>query len=198
MDDLARSKHTQDSKETLGKVILSNVLSLLKIVLVCFILVYFVFNYVVHPMRVNGGSMLPTLKGGEFILSNAFSGHFGEIDYGDIVSAYSADLHQDVIKRVIALPGDTVYAKDEQVYVNGLAIEEPYLDNDFAQNILYANEVFTKDFDKVTLGEDEYWLMGDNRYVSIDSVQLGPFKRSDIIGKGAVVFLPFGKMRVTE
>lgn len=197
MDEAARRKHRQDSKETLSNVILSNLFALLKIVFVCFILVYFVFNYGIRPVRVNGSSMFPTLQNKEYALSNAFAGHFLEIERGDIVVAYHPEFKY-IIKRVIALPEDRVYAKDEIVYVNGKAIDEPYLDNDYARNILDSKEVFTKDFDEVVLGEDEYWLMGDNRYDTIDSTTLGPFNHDQIKGVHAAVFLPFTQMRIPK
>lgn len=200
MDEAARSKHRQDSREeTLGRVILSNVLSLAKIVFVCIILVYFTFNYGVRPIRMNGNSMMPTLLDHEYAFSNAFAGHFLSIRRGDIVVAYEKTTkHDNVIKRVIGLPGETIYAKNDKVYVNGVELQEPYLDNDFSYEIRSSDLQFTRDFGPVTLDEDEYWLMGDNRWVSKDSIDFGAFKRDDIKGKGAAVFIPFKNMRIAE
>lgn len=197
MDEASKRKHRQDNEETLGNVIFLNLFSLMKIVLACFILVYFVFNFGIRPIRVNGASMFPTLQDREYALSNAFAGHFLKIERGDIVVAYHSKFKY-IIKRVIGIPGDSVYAKDEHVYVNGECIEEPYLENDYAHNIIDTKEIFTQDFDEVLLGEDEYWLMGDNRYNTMDSTMLGPFSRDDIKGKDVAVFLPFGHARVAK
>lgn len=200
MDRVQRDKH-DEFKETLGKKILSNLLSLLKIFLVCFVLVFLTANYVVRPIRISGDSMVPTLSQGEFGFSNAFQARFMEITYGDIVVAYEKNIfHNYIVKRVIALPGDTIYCKDEVVYVNDQPIDEPYLENDFAENIQNTSSslIFNEDFEKHTLGEDEYWLMGDNRINSTDSRMFGAVNRSQIKGIGITVVLPMKRVRTVE
>ena len=78
-------------------------------------------------------------------------------------------------------------------------MKEPYLENDYAESIrLTENYKFTDDFDEVQLGDDEYFLMGDNRYASKDSRVMGPFQRSDIKAVDFFIVLPFTKMRVAE
>ena len=200
MNEAARRKHRQDSKETLGKVIVSNVLSLFMIILLCFVLAFFVYGYGVRPVRVDGASMYPTLddERDRFVLTNAFAGKFLDIERGDIVVAYEEALHRNIIKRVIGLPGDTVHAENETVYVNGEVLFEPYLDNEFANDVLSSNTTFTRDFGPVTLGEDEYWLLGDNRWISKDSIDFGPVERDDIKARGAFVLIPFSRMRVVK
>ena len=127
---------------------------------------------------------------------NVFSAKFTDIDRFDVVVAYNEESGENWVKRVIGLPGDTVYAKDDVVYVNGLPIEEPYLDTDYVNQIRERGDYFTQDFDKITLGEDEYFLMGDNRVVSYDSRRVGPFKRDDIKGKGIFILYPFDKIKM--
>lgn len=200
MQGLERDKHSREERESIPRVILSNLFSLLKIFLVCFILVYLTANYLVRPFHVNGASMYPTLKDGEFGFSNAFTGHFQDVKRGDIVIIYDDRVtHSYWVKRVIGMPGETIEGRDDCVYINGKALKEPYLDNDFAENIrLTDSSLFMEDFDKVTLGEDEYFLMGDNRYISLDSRKMGPFKRDDIRAVGFAVALPLKGMRVVE
>ena len=176
------NRHKGDSKETLGKVIASNLFSLLKIFLLCLVAVYGTFNYLVKPTWIYGVSMYPTLKDGAFVVSNAFVGHFMDVHRQDIVIAYDSKFAPVVIvKRVIGLPGDTIYAKNDIVYVNGKPLDEPYLESDYARTFRELQGSFTSDFGPVTLGEDEYFLMGDNRVKSEDSRVRGPIKRDAII-----------------
>lgn len=190
-----KNRHTEESKETLGKVIASNLFSLLKIFLVCFVLVYSVVNFGVKPVKVYGGSMYPTLKDGSFALSNAFKGRFLDIERYDIVVAYDPAITKSamtIIKRVIALPGESVYAKDDVVYVNGKPLKEPYIadkNNNFAKTTRELEGNFTDDFGPYTLKEDEYFLMGDSRKLSDDSRTFGPFKRSSIKASGIFVLI---------
>ncbi|MEF2783861.1 signal peptidase I [Erysipelotrichaceae bacterium HCN-30851] len=171
-------------------------LDLLKTFIICFIAVFLLTTFVVKPVRVDGRSMYPTLEDGEVGLMNVFSAKFTDIDRFDVVVAYNEESGENWVKRVIGLPGDTVYAKDDVVYVNGLPIEEPYLDTDYVNQIRERGDYFTQDFDKITLGEDEYFLMGDNRVVSYDSRRVGPFKRDDIKGKGIFILYPFDKIKM--
>ena len=91
-----------------------------------------------------------------------------------------------------------MHAENETVYVNGEVLFEPYLDNEFANDVLSSNTTFTRDFGPVTLGEDEYWLLGDNRWISKDSIDFGPVEREDIKARGAFVLIPFSRMRVVK
>ena len=174
-------------------------LDLVKTFVICFGCIFLLTNFVVKPVRVDGRSMDPTLEDGEIGLMNVFSAKFQDIERFDVVVVYNEEKKENWVKRVIGLPGDTIYAKDDVVYVNGMPIEEPYLDNDYADSIrLTENYKFTEDFDEVQLGEDEYYLMGDNRYASKDSREMGAFKRGDIKAVDFFIVLPFNKMRVAE
>lgn len=192
-------KHRGEEKETLGKVILSNICSFLKVFLICFILVHIMMNYIIRPIHVVGDSMSPTLKNGQYAISCAFIARFLTIERGDIVVAYDdKNFHEYVIKRVIAIPGDRIYCKDDVVYINGEAVDEPYLKGDFVDVIRSLGESFTEDFEEVVLGEDEYWLMGDNRQVSKDSRDIGAFKKSQIKASGILRVYPFSNFGIVE
>ena len=86
----------------------------------------------------------------------------------------------DLIKRVVGLPGETVEVKDNQVVVDGVAVDEPYLDD----------ELFMADEPAVTIGEDEVFVMGDNRNASFDSRRFGPVPMSDLVGEAFVTIWP--------
>lgn len=192
-------RHQREKKETLRSILLGNLFSFLKITLLCVISVSAFVNFVIRPVRVSGVSMFPTIKDGEFALTNAYDARFGSIERGDVVVAHEEKyLHAMVVKRVIAIPGDRIFAHDDIVYVNGEPIDEPYLQNEWSIVIRDSEEVFTENFEEVKLGEDEYWLMGDNRINSIDSRHFGPFSRKDIKGKSLFFLLPFERFGDVE
>lgn len=127
---------------------------------------------------VSGGSMLPNYSSGDYVITlNVI-----EPERGDVVVATSPT-GTKVIKRVIALPGETIEIIDSKVYINGTYLEEDYLDDRYT--------VVLEDMDAITLGEDEYFLCGDNRDWSSDSRSYGPISASDIEGV-VIVHLPLG------
>lgn len=163
---------------------------------VVMLLTTFVFRHSI----VEGGSMQNTLQEGEhLIISNLFY----EPDYGDIIvfEDYSSGYAKKaVVKRVIALPGDTVEVRcneygDVIVYVNGNLVEEDYALNTRDADIDMSN--FNK---PITIGEDEVYVLGDNRYHSLDSRSsiIGPIKKDAILGKVLFRFLPFDKFGAVE
>ncbi len=141
------------------------------------IVVVLVRTFLVTPIIVNGPSMNPTLDGGELMILNKL----GKIDRYDIVVAKldKKGYNEEIIKRVIGMPGDRVLCENGIVYVNGKKIKEEYVQGT------------TPDFKGVTLKKDEYFIMGDNRENSLDSTELGPFKSSKIKGTTNIVLFPF-------
>ena len=93
-------------------------------------------------------------------------------------------MNEKLIKRVIGLPGETVEYKDGKLYIDGKVMKDEY------------SKSTTNDFDKVTLGKDEYFVLGDNRAVSIDSRRLGPINKKDILGKARLVIFPFNRFGI--
>lgn len=146
-------------------------------------------TFIAFPVQVSGSSMEPTLKDKDFGISNILSKNIEGIDRFDIVIVDAGDEYW--VKRVIGLPGDRIYCKNNQVFVNGELIEENYLDEGYILNEIKNHGVFTADFDEVILEDDELFLMGDNRVHSLDSRHIGPFKISAIKAKDILVFWPF-------
>lgn len=141
------------------------------------IVVVIIRTYFITPIVVSGPSMKPTLDGGEVMILNRRE----ELDRFDVVVV---DIKiEDIIKRIIAMPGETISCENGIVYINGRRQDEEY------------SKGITYDFDKVTLGKDEYFVMGDNRQDSKDSrhVDVGPVKRSQIKGTTSLVLFPFSK-----
>lgn len=144
--------------------------------IIILIIVVFIRSFIVTPIKVNGSSMYKTLEGNEFMLL----WKLGEINRYDIVVAKTET--DTLIKRVYAFPNETIECKKGIIYINDAAIDDNYA---FGE---------TQDFAKVTLKEDEYFLMGDNRLVSLDSRKLGPILKKQIEGTASFILFPFQKI----
>lgn len=141
------------------------------------IAVILIRTFIITPVRVDGASMDQTLEDGQILLLYKLA----NIDYGDIVVLDEEKEGEIIIKRIIGMPGDTVSIKDNTVYVNGEELEEDYA---------YGE---TSDYEEITLGDDEYFILGDNRPISKDSRYFGPVKEDEIIGKVIFRLWPFNK-----
>ena len=148
------------------------------------LLIVFFRAFVFQNFVVEGSSMYPTLMQGDRLIVSRLSYLFGEPDRGDIiVFQYPFDPQRDFVKRIIGLPGETVAIQNGQVFINGKPLpEEPYVQNHSQDR-----------FGPVTLGEDEYFVMGDNRTGSSDSRSWGPLQEHFIIGKAWLIYYPFDR-----
>ena len=161
--------------------------------IVCFVIVMGITNFIIRPVQVKGDSMYPTLANNELGFSNIIGLHTGELERFDIAIIYVPEKNEYLVKRVIGLPGETVAYQDDQLYINGQPVEEDFLDQDYVST--YHGE-FTTDIEPITLGNDEYYCLGDNRPHSSDSRYYGPFKKDNIKSKGIFVLMPFSKFGV--
>ena len=124
-----------------------------------------------QPMWSIGKSMLPTISNFQFLVCKPrILRPNMELHNGDIVIIQSQQ-HARLIKRLIAQPGDTLEIRNNQVYVNGALLLEPYLYED----------MITRDIAPITLGEDMYFVLGDNRNISADSRYYGFFTNVEIV-----------------
>lgn len=169
-----------------------DLLSIVICVVLAFGAAYFITNVVAHHTRVEGSSMEPTLAEGDYLIIEKLSYYFSEPKRYDIVVfpvAYDIEMTGTYyIKRVIGLPGETVQIQNGKVYINGDMLGEEYGMADI------LDEGAAKD--EITLGEDEYFVLGDNRNWSKDSRSgdIGNIKREDIVGKACFRFYPFNRM----
>jgi signal peptidase I len=142
-------------------------------------LIFFLLRLVIGSFVVVSASMEPGVYEGERLLVNKMAYSFGEPDRGEIVVFKSPAESNISIKRIIGLPGDIVEVKDRQVYVNGIALEEPYL-KDFP---LYTMA-------PVQVPEGQYFVLGDNRNDSSDSHAGWTVPRGNIVGRAWIFAWP--------
>lgn len=177
--------------------ILYSILDFLRMILVAFIILMLVFTFVLRKNTVVGSSMYPTLEDGEHVIVNVAASYLTDIERFDVVVVHSPDNKDLWVKRVIGLPGETISYQDGILYVDKKEIEEPFLDKNYAEQVVKQQQLktFTQDMAPVTLKDNEYFLMGDNRNNSMDSRSVGPFTRDKIIAKGMLIYSPIDKVR---
>ena len=141
-----------------------------------------IITFLYQPVRVEGTSMLPRLEDRDRLFINKFVYHMSAIERGDVVVfRYPRDPEKSYIKRVIALPGDTLRVDRGHVYVNGNLVHEPYVPLQYRDSRSLAEMV---------VPADSYFMMGDHRSISSDSRDFGPVDRSLIYGKAVFVYWP--------
>src|SRR5580704_16155508 len=145
------------------------------IALVIVVLVY-------QPVKIQGDSMAPLLSDRELIFINKLAIHFGPDQRGDvIVFSYPLDHTKSYIKRIAALPGETVEIRQGMVYVNGNPLPEPYVPSQYED---------LSDFGPVQLPSDSYFVLGDHRNSSNDSRVFGNVARRLIDGRAVFAYWP--------
>ncbi len=146
-------------------------------------------NYIAEARWIPSESMLPTIRAGDRLLVDKITYKFKEIERGDIVvfkPPPSAIINKDevFIKRVIALPGETISIKNGVVFINGAPLAEPYI-----------NEEPRKNFGPLTIPDNHIFVMGDNRNYSYDSRFWGPLPIDNLIGKAELRYFPLTTIR---
>lgn len=161
----------------MNKKLLSNLLTMLTGVVLALIILTFI-----QPTLVNGDSMSPYLEDGDYLIMNKTAYNNSDPEYGDVI-VFKND-GKLLIKRVIGKPGDAIEIKDGKVYRNNKAIDD------------YVN-VYTEPDISTKLSDDQFFVLGDNREVSLDSrfPDVGNISKSDIRGQAVLRLFPhFGKI----
>ena len=176
-----------ETEENKMKHVLKEILSISIYLLLVFCAAYLIVTYVGQRTQVSGSSMETTLSDGDHLIVDKISYRFEDPERFDIiVFPYQYDTDTYYIKRIIGMPGETVQIDDSgNIYVDGELLEEAY-GREVIQNPGRAN-------DPILLGDDEYFVMGDNRNNSSDSrdPSVGNIHRKDIIGRAFIRIWPF-------
>jgi signal peptidase I len=144
------------------------------------VMFYALINLTTVRVVVDGPSMRPTLISGEWIIINRLAYKLGAPARGDVIVFLPPTNAQtdDLIKRIVGLPGETVEIRGGGVYVNGVALGEEY-----AQGRSYPDNTWV-------LGPDQLFVMGDNRELSLDSRSFGPIRMDGVVGKSLLIIWP--------
>jgi signal peptidase I len=173
------------------KGILDFVMDILETVVFIGSLFIVVYLFIMQPNQVKGASMDPTFNSGDYIFTSKITYKLRGFERGDVV-VFKSPKNPDIeyIKRIIGLPGDKVMVKDEEVYVNGVKLDEPYI---AAKTNLWDGG-FSKNGEEIVVPDGELYVMGDNRPRSSDSREFGPIPVSSIIGQVFYRYFPSSKV----
>ncbi|XOU93984.1 MAG: signal peptidase I [Candidatus Kerfeldbacteria bacterium] len=164
------------------------IIELVKIVLIALVVIIPIRYFLFQPFYVRGASMEPNYYDNEYLIVDEITYRFTDPERGDVVVVKVPEKKSDyLIKRIIGLPGETVEIKDGDIIIhnneniNGFLLSESYL----------KDGMITSGYKKEEIGEEEYYLMGDNRPVSLDSRSFGPLNGDNIIGRAWLRVWPF-------
>lgn len=188
----AREQHTQSST-TLVEEKASSMRSLILFALLVLIIVLPIRLYVAKPFIVSGASMHPTFDTWHYLIIDQLTYHFEKPQRGDVVVFnYPQNPSRFFIKRVIGLPGETVQLNGTAVTIfndehpDGFSLDEPYVADENAKESHLVME----------LGDNEYFVLGDNRKASADSRYWGPLEEYRIVGRAYLRLFPFASAGV--
>ena len=162
-----------------------------------FVLLYL---FIAQPNQVHGLSMYPNFHDAEFLLTEKLTYHTRDPNYGDVVifkappSEACAENECEYIKRVVAIPGDTVKVADGKVWLNGSILEEPYIPEEYATN----PGSFLRENRPIIVPPNEYLLLGDNRPHSRDGREFGTIAKEEIVGRAFFRYWPIDRLGLID
>jgi len=170
----------------------SFVIEVIKIVVISLVIIIPIRYFLIQPFYVKGASMEPNFHDYEYLIIDEISYRFHNAERGEVVVLEDPrSPARFFIKRVIGLPGERMVINDSDItifntnYPDGVVLDEgAYL----------AESVKTTGKIDVTLSEDEYYVLGDNRTASLDSRIIGPIEKGDVVGKTWIRVWPFNNM----
>lgn len=171
------------------------VLELIKVIIISLAIILPVRYYLIQPFIVKGDSMEPNFSDGDYLIVDEFSYRFKEPQRGEVVIfKYPKDTSQYYIKRIIGLPEETVEIDQGKIIIynqdhpDGFQLKESYL----TPNLLTPGDL------KISIPQDKFFVLGDNRIASSDSRVWGLLPKNDIIGRAWIRGLPLAKATIFE
>ena len=189
---LAEGEKKSDFLPSFGSSVGSFVSELLKIIVVALVIIIPVRYFILQPFYVKGASMEPNFHDNEYLIIDELSYRLHQPHRGDVIVLRNPQLPSEFfIKRIIGLPGDQLQVTDGKVEITNQ--QHP------GGSILDETAYLPKDREtsgsvQVTIGPNQYFVMGDNRPASLDSRSFGPIDRSEIVGRTAVRAWPLHKL----
>lgn len=165
------------------------------------VVVVLIRSFIMTPAVVEGSSMDNTLNDGQVIIINKINYRISDPKRFQIVVVKNSEEDDKIIKRIIGLPGETIrYTISTQsdgtekgiLYIDDNVVDEYFLSNEASSKTCNISNLICDG--EVTLGSDEYFVMGDNREVSKDSRMLGNFKKEELVGRVKIRLYPFDKI----
>lgn len=165
----------------------------LKVIIISLVIIIPVRYFLIQPFYVKGASMEPNFYDQEYLIIDEISYRFSEPSRGDVVVFhYPYDRTQYFIKRIIGLPNETIRLSNNKINI----INNQYPDGFTLDEGFYLPEIITQGSVDVVLGDNEYYIMGDNRSSSLDSRSFGPIQKTDIIGRTWIRGWPFNRIGI--
>jgi signal peptidase I len=170
-------------------------LDILQIVIFAVSIFLFVYLLILQPHKINGESMETNFHDGQYLLTEKVTYDFNKPKRGDVVVFKAPpDGHDEYIKRVIGLPGDTVMVQNCKVYVNGNLLNETYLPPGLCTN----PGTFATEGAILTVPANNYFLLGDNRPHSLDGRYFGFINQDKFTGRAWVIYWPLRNAGVVK
>lgn len=164
-----------------------------KIVIIAIVIVVPIRYFLFQPFFVKGQSMDPNFGNGDYLIVDEITYKFKEPQRGEVIVFKSPlDSSQRFIKRIIGLPGEVVEIKDGRVIVYNDKEQQVLNESDYIPNLSTGGDL------RISLGENEYFVLGDNRPFSYDSRRFGPLLKGNIIGRVIFRAWPFATLTIFE
>lgn len=174
-------------EETFFTKLKNNIIELIEFTAIVGAILIVIRFFAAEPHKVSGNSMLPNFHNGDYIITNKLSLRFGPPERSQVIILQNPrNPNEDFIKRVIALPNEHIKVSEGKVYINNQELQEPYLPS----GLKTQGGAFLGENEEITIPDNQYFVMGDNRGGSSDSREWGPIKLNLIIGEALVRYWP--------
>lgn len=168
-------------------------ISWMRVIFLTVLIVLVSRQFLFEPVAVHGESMMPTFEDDDKVMLVKIYA----IENFDMI-VFTAPNGVNFIKRVIGIPGDRISMEDDQLYVNGKATAEPYLDNNREKAKQQGLTRLTEDFKEFTVPAESYYVLGDNRLNSMDSRVLGFISQDSVVGEVKIRLSPLDHVGIVE